>query len=151
MWTSRKQQMPWIGLLRRNALDAAQLCVLETDAVTGRRTSIVITEGAILEGASVFEQIKQYLPFEQWDLLELHKYGDSEKIHKTTLYKNDLSDACVGKKLSKCQQILDLERKAEIFSRCNIGYKLVLYKMCAREMHRQFLLSQTAAWMSESM
>jgi hypothetical protein len=133
--------------MRRDALDAVKLTVFETDAVTGRRSSIVLTEGAILEAESIFEQIERFLPFDQWDALELHKHADVKKTHKSTLYVKKQSGVSVDEQLKNCRQLLDVDMKDEILTRCRLGYELALFKISACAAHKQFVIQQSHAWM----
>lgn len=148
MWfTSKIPKTPAHCLMRRNALDAVKLTVFDTDAVTGRRSSIVLAEGFILEGASIFEQIERILPFDQWDALELHKHAVI-MTHKSTLYVKRQSGLSVVEELKKCRQLLDVDMKDEILTRCSLGYELALFKISARAAHKQFLIQQSHAWLS---
>ncbi len=146
MWLFPKtSKTPPPCLLRRNALEAARLTVYETDAVTCRRSSTVVAEGFILEGESIFEQIERFLPFDQWDALELWKHPVGKKTCKSTLYvknKMNVNDA------KKCKQLLDVDLKDSILTRCSLGYELALFKISTSAAHRQFVILQSQTWMS---
>jgi hypothetical protein len=146
MWFFRKTSKPLAPcLLRRNALEAARLTVYETDAVTCRRSSTLFAEGFILEGESIFDQIERFLPFDQWEALELFKYVDGKKTSNSTLYVKKKMEVEEAK---KCRQLLDVDLKDSILTRCSLGYELALFKISTSAAHKQFVILQSHAWMS---
>jgi hypothetical protein len=48
--------------------------------------------------------------------------------------------------LEHCRQLLDVERKNEIFTRASKGYELVLMKMSRKAQQNAFVREQTRLW-----
>lgn len=134
--------------MRRNALDAVKLTVFETDAVTGRRSSIVLSQGFIIEGASIFEQLERFLPFDQWETLEIHKNSAAKKMVKSTVYVKKRGEN-VDEEQAKCKKMLDVERRDEMLTLCSLGHELALFRVSARAAHRQFVIEQSHAWLND--
>ena len=170
----RVARVPLTGLSwlqRRGRLEVVRLTVFETDAVTGRRSSVSSAierhEGAVMEatadGASVFEQIERQLPFEEWEQLRMFVPGrglDSAEhgarsgvcngyapFYVRTL---DASGALTAGARERCRHTLDEERIHEIFSRGRRGHELALFRVSRRAAHDQFVLAQSLAWMTDA-
>jgi len=135
--------------LRRPPLEVVRLTVAERDAVKLRRTSIVLQQTCIMDGMSVFDQIVRHLPFDQWDELKMQKQGTFQEQSFTTLYANKLQNAPSSVDLERCRQVLDVERKHEIFTLCSKGYELVLFKMSRRAQQSLFVREQTRLWFED--
>ena len=135
--------------LRRPPLEVVRLTVAERDAVKLRRTSIVLQQTYIMDGVSIFEQIVRQMPFDQWDELKMQRQGTFEEESFTTLYANKLQKAPSSVDLERCRQLLDVERKHEIFTRASRGYELVLFKMSRKAQQSLFVREQTKLWLED--
>jgi hypothetical protein len=176
-------------LQRRGRLEVVRLTVFESDAGTGRRSSVSRAMESLIEslierhegeevaeeslslipvmdstvdGASVFEQLERQLPFEEWEQLRMFvpRRGLDRAEHSAQsgvcdgyapLYVRtlDASGALAAGARERCRQVLDVERRDEIFSRGRRGHELALFQVSRRAAHEQFVLAQSLAWLAE--
>jgi hypothetical protein len=149
------------GTGRRSSVSSAIEVLIERHEGEESSSAIPVMDSTV-DGASVFEQLERQLPFEEWEQLRMFvpRRGLDSAEHSAQsgvcdgyapLYVRtlDASGALAAGARERCRQVLDVERRDEIFSRGRRGHELALFQVSRRAAHEQFVLAQSLAWLAE--